>query len=268
MTRLPFLLSIVHGGSMLPRELVPRLALTPADVFFDSDPWTREIFALGEAVQGRLEADVARAVVDLDRDPNQRPPEHPDGVVKSVTLYGKKVWNDGEFPTDDEVRRLLDRYHRPYHEVLERTAVRGAVRLGLDCHSMAPVGPPNAPDPGQDRPLFCLGNLGDEEGGGDDITCPQAWMVAFRRALEEEFAAVAGAGDQLVAFNRPYAGGYILRRHGHGRTPWIHLVINRRLYLKTEEGESGGEVPDSERETIAELRLRLFRTLTRFAERI
>jgi len=47
MARLPFLLSIVHGGAMLPRELAPRLALSSADVFFDSNPWTREIFAMG-----------------------------------------------------------------------------------------------------------------------------------------------------------------------------------------------------------------------------
>ncbi len=271
MARLPFLLSIVHGGSMLPRELAPRLALSSADVFFDSNPWTREIFAMGELVQGRLEVEVARAVIDLDRDPGHRPPDFQDGVVKTVTRYGKKVWTEEGQPTPDEVQRLIDRYHRPYHEILERTASRGGVRMGLDCHSMGPVGAPLDPDPGLARPVFCLGNLGDEKGEGDGITCRPSSLHALAAALAEEFADVQPVGDQpLVAFNRPYSGDYILRRHGHGRTPWIQFTINRSLALKSEPEDPGTaeDVPDSDREVISELRVRILRTLRRFAEKV
>lgn len=271
MARLPFLLSIVHGGSMLPRELAPRLALTAPDVFFDSNAWTREIFAMGEAVQGRLEADVARAVIDLDRDPNLRPPEHPDGVVKSVTRYNKPVWTEEGYPTPDEVQRLIDRYHKPYHDVLERTAGRGGVRLGLDCHSMGPIGAPLDPDPGGRRPVFCLGNLGDEKGEGDGLTCKPSLLRAFAEALQEEFADVEPPeGLPLVAFNKPYSGDYILRRHGHGHTPWIQFTINRTLYLKTEPADPATteDVPDSDREVIADLRLRILRAMAKFAEKV
>jgi formiminoglutamase len=271
MARLPFLLSIVHGGAMLPRELAPRLALSSADVFFDSNPWTREIFAMGELVQGRLEVEVARAVIDLDRDPGHRPPDHEDGVVKTVTRYGKKIWTDEGQPTSEEVQRLIDRYHRPYHEILERTASRGGVRMGIDCHSMAPVGAPLDPDPGQVRPIFCLGNLGDEKGEGEAITCKPAYLHALAGALAEEFPeARSPEGLPLVTLNQPFSGDYILRRHGHGRTPWLQLTINRSLVLKKEPEDpaSADDVPDSEREVIADLRVRILRTLRRFAEKV
>ena len=142
MARLPFLLTIVHGGTVLPRELTTRLALTPADVFYDSDPWTREIFSFGETVQGRLEAEVARSVIDIDCDPSLKPPKVKDGVVRLVTRYNKPVWREDGEPTLEDVNRLVDRYHRNYHDILDRVASRGGVRLGIDCHSMAPYGAP------------------------------------------------------------------------------------------------------------------------------
>jgi len=52
---------------MLPRELAPRFALSQADLFYESDPWTRELFAMGEMVQGRLEAEIARVAAHRDK---------------------------------------------------------------------------------------------------------------------------------------------------------------------------------------------------------
>lgn len=251
---------------MLPRELAPRFALTPAELFYESDPWTREIFAMGEMVQGRLEAEIAKCVVDLNRDPELRPPEHPDGVIKAVTQFGKEVWTDDGFPTPDEVERLLDRYHRPYHEVLARTANRGSVRLGLDCHALSPVAPPSAPDAGQVRPLFCLGNFGDESGAGDDVTCPPELMKALAEAIEMEFGNdERPEGVDLIRMNSPSEGGYILERHGRSYTPWIQLCINQSLYMEPTNGDSP-EVPDSDRELIATLRKRLLKVMAKFAE--
>lgn len=265
MARIPLLLSIPHGGSMLPRELAPRFALSQAELFYESDPWTRELFAMGEMVQGRLEAEIARCVVDLDCDPNLRPPEHQDGVCKVETDFGKTIWEPEGFPSNEEIDRLLDRYHRPFHEVLSRTANRGAVRLGIDCHSMLPEAPPRAHDHGQKRPWFCISNFGDEDGEGDDITCPVELMVALKEAIEKEFGEDdRDDGVELVAMNNPYRGGYILDRHGRGYTPWIRLSINQAIYLQ-QTGDLT-EVPDSDRELIATIRRRLLKVLATFAE--
>lgn len=267
MARIPLLLSIPHGGSMLPRELAPRFALSQAELFYESDPWTRELFAMGEMVQGRLEAEIARCVVDLDCDPGLRPPEEPDGVCKVETDFGKQIWEPDGFPSAEEIDRLLDRYHRPFHDVLARTANRGAVRLGLDCHSMLPEAPPRAPDAGKKRPWFCISNFGDDEGEGEDTTAPAELMLALKEAIEKEF----GEDDRdesvpLVSINYPYKGGYILDRHGRGYTPWIRLAINQVIYLQ-QTGDLA-EVPDSDRELIATVRRRLLKVLATFAESV
>ncbi len=62
---------------MLPREYAPRFALSAAELFHESDPWTREIFAMGEAVQGRIEAEVAKDHLSLDN------------LARGATLYFK-----------------------------------------------------------------------------------------------------------------------------------------------------------------------------------
>lgn len=250
---------------MLPRELAPRFALTPAELFYESDPWTREIFAMGEMVQGRLEAEIAKCVVDLNRDPGLRPPDCTDGVVKATTQYGKSVWTEDGFPTDDEIERLLDRYHRPYHEVLARTARRGTVRLGLDCHALAPVAPPGAADADEQRPMFCIANFGDRQGNGEDITAPPELMKALQESIEMEFGNdERPEGVELVQMNYPVTGGYILDRHGRGYTPWIQLSINQSLYMEDQEDRS--EVPDSDRELIATVRKRLLKVMAKFGE--
>lgn len=256
---------------MLPRELAPRFALSPAELFYESDPWTREIFAMGEMVQGRLEAEVARCVVDLNRDPDERPPDFPDGVVKSVTAYGKEVWLEDGFPTPDEIERLLDRYHRPYHEVLARTANRGSVRLGLDCHAMGPVGAPGDKDAGQKRPWFAISNFGDDEGEGEDTTCPASIMLSLKESIESEFGEDERPEDvDLVRMNYPRTGGYILERHGRGYTPWIQFEINHNVYMAEREDPNTipEEVPDSDRELIATVRHRLLKVMANFAERL
>lgn len=273
MAQLPFLLTIVHGGTVLPRELTTRLALSPADVFYDSDPWTRELFAFGEIVQGRLEAEVARAIIDVDKDPSLKPPKVSDGVVRLVTRYNKPVWNEDGQPAAEDINRLVDRYHRNYHEILERVASRGGVHLGIDCHSMAPVGAPLDPDPGEQRPLFCLGNLGDENGEGERTSCPVKIIKGLAEVIEQEFGAeTLLPGQKLVSINKPFSGGYILERHrrepnGHG-APWVQFVVNRSLVLpnEPEDPAQAEKVPDSDREVIAKMRLRLARVLKRFAD--
>ncbi|MGM9992840.1 MAG: N-formylglutamate amidohydrolase [Candidatus Bruticola sp.] len=273
--RLPFLLTIVHGGTVLPRELTARLALNSADIFFDSDPWTREIFSFGELMQGRLEAEVARSVIDMDQDPSLKPPKVDDGVVRLVTRYNRPVWRENCLPTAEDINRLIDRYHRNYHEILERVASRGGVSLGIDCHSMAPIGAPRDPDPGRIRPVFCIGNMGDEKAEGELISCPTATAHKLAEVLSEEFRDIElKEGQKLVSFNNPYSGGYILKRHRAERdgsgTPWIQFTINRSLVLPNEPEDpcSLEEAPDSDREVLGRLRLRLMGVLKKFADKL
>jgi formiminoglutamase len=216
---LPILISIPHGGTRQPVELEGRVCLSEGDLFDDGDARTREIYDVGAAVASVISADVARAFVDLNRAPDDRPPANPDGVVKSLTCYGRPIYHPGSEPDDALIELLLARYHEPYHERL-RAANTPEIRLALDCHSMAAQAPPVAADPGRPRPLFCLGNA-------DGATCPPSTIERLAEALTKAFECEPGE----VKFNEPFRGGYIIRRHGVGQVPWIQVELNRSLYL-------------------------------------
>jgi formiminoglutamase len=215
---LPLVLSIPHGGTSQPPEVAGRVVATAAEVFDDSDAFTREIYDLGERVAHVEAAPMARAFLDPNRAPDDRPPGNPDGVVKIATCWDRPIYARALEP--DVVEMLNDRYHAPYHAALERAARRPGVRLGLDCHSMAAEPPPVAPDRGEPRPLFCLSDAGG-------AACDEPTLTLLGRAL-------AGAFDcapEQVARNRPFQGGYVIRRHGRHPIPWIQVEMNRSLYL-------------------------------------
>jgi N-formylglutamate deformylase len=252
---------------MLPREYAPRFALSAAELFHESDPWTREIFAMGEAVQGRIEAEVAKAVVDLNCEPNLFPPKHPHGTIKSHTSHGSVIWTEDGFPTQEEMERLVDRYHRPYHDTISRISSRGGVQLAIDCHSMFAYAPPNSIDPGTPRPLFRVSNLGNEQAEGPGITCPAHLVKSFAEILEKEFADLEPLeGSCRVAVNTGNVSSYTLKRHGKGRRPWIQFDINRCIYLDSPEDRT--LVPDSDRERISTLRRRLYGVLCSISEEL
>ena len=223
MTKLPFLVSIPHGGTQMPSEVEGMSCIGRADVLEDGDAFTREIYDVAEGVRFVLKADVARAFVDLNRAENDLPPANPDGVVKSKTCYNKPIYLPGREPDGPIVEKLLARYHRPYHRAIQQTLAEAGtdIILALDCHSMAAVGPDVAPDPGQRRPAFCLGNRHGE-------TCPNEMAETLAGCLREVF----GLGPSEVTLNRPFAGGYVTRTHGAGSVPWIQVEMSRDLYLR------------------------------------
>ena len=220
MSRLPILVSLPHAGLDVPAEVADLCALSPREIERDGDVGAREIYAgLGDEAAGFVTTDVARAIVDLNRHEDDR---RKDGVVKTHTCWDVPVYR--RFPDEATIETLLDRYHRPYHRTLDRHASTGSFRLGLDCHTMAAIGPPVGPDPGAKRPLVCLSNA--------DGTCPSEWLVAladcFRRAFDTDD----------VRINEPFRGGHIIRRHA-GALSWIQLELSRTHDLSNADKAAG-----------------------------
>jgi len=218
---LPVLLSIPHGGTETPDELRDRVCITPQDLFDDGDAFTADIYDLSGDVAGVVKAHVARAFVDLNRAPEERPPKYPDGVVKSATCFERPIYRPGHEPDAALTTRLIERYHTPYHTRLEEAVADPTVRLALDCHSMLAVAPPIGRDAGTSRPLFCLSNR-------DGATAPHPLLEELAAAMAAAFA----VPREAVGLNHPFKGGYITRRHGDGRLPWIQVEMNRSLYLE------------------------------------
>ena len=140
--RAPMLVSVPHGGGRVPDELSAIWALSEKDAFHDGDPVTSRIYDFADRVSVQLVMDYYRAVVDLNREPDDIAPANPDGVVKSHTDHAVPVYLPGREPDAGLVERLLEAYHRPYHRALESFARTSGVKLALDCHSMEPEPPP------------------------------------------------------------------------------------------------------------------------------
>ncbi len=167
----------------------------------------------------------------MNRASDDRPPENPDGVVKTVTTDGRPVYREGMFPDDALVEDLLQRYYFPHHERLGDFLGSRDIKLALDCHSMLKRSPAASDRPGESRPLICLSNRGDRDWmpvrGRGHATCPPEWIRALAESLGQAFA-----GGGRVAINDPFAGGYISQYHyERSGIPWIQIEIKRKLYL-------------------------------------
>jgi N-formylglutamate deformylase len=221
--RLPLLLSVPHGGCSVPGEVAPDVVASDFDVLADGDAHTVELYALGEDVRHLVVADVARAFVDLNRAPDDRPPANPDGVVKTQTVHGAPIYS---LPLrDDLAERLIRRYHAPYHARLTELASSGDAIIGIDCHSMLSEPPPGF-SVREPRPVFCVSNV-------DGMSAPDGHLHALCDALREAFQ----LAERDVRANDPFRGGYIVRRHGRDPLPWLQLEINRACYLEPDSLE-------------------------------
>ncbi|EXJ14752.1 N-formylglutamate amidohydrolase [Imhoffiella purpurea] len=206
MARLPLLISVPHAGLRIPPEVAALNRLTAREIAHDGDEGAWEIYApLKDHVAAFATSDIARAFVDLNRAEDDI---RKDGVVKTHTCWDVPIYCH---PLSAElIETLLARYHRPYHKRLTDLADSGVI-AGVDCHTMAAIAPPEAPDPGCPRPAVCIG---DANGA-----CPHDWAMALADCFRETF-------DGEVTLNRPFSGGFITRHHAK-EIPWIQIELSR-----------------------------------------
>lgn len=220
MEKLPFAVSVPHGGVDIPEEFRPQVVATPEDRKEDVDHLTREICSVApDSVQYFLTFATSRTFVDLNRPPDSFGEEHPDGVVKRKTHLHRRVFSD--FPDDEVVRSVLQRLYFPYHEELKQVAADRSVKLTLDCHSMSPTGLPSSPDGvGEARPPICLGHKGGKSA-----------PLAMVEALRDIMADVYGLSASDIAVDKPFNGGFITRSYGSLESPFIQIEFSRGFYM-------------------------------------
>jgi N-formylglutamate deformylase len=261
----PFIISVPHGGNIIPPEVSDRIALSPREVTFYSDPGTREIYNFESQVTAFIDTNVSRVVVDLNRPPYHLAPKYPDGAIKSMTGYGTPVFKDGRFPDISLVHRLMMKYFFPYHERIDRLIDENNPKIAFDCHSMLPEALPDRDEKGKVRPLICLGNNGDQDGAprpGVLSTCPQELIQTLSEHFRDEFG-----NEGAVLLNSPYAGGFISISHcWHRDIPWVQIEVNRGLY---ERGTNGPDQPgNADASLVKELQGRIWSILTGFWDNI
>ena len=212
--RLPLLLSVPHAGLAIPPEVAELNLLTPEEIAEDGDEGAAAIYLpLEHEVAALVTTPIARAYVDMNRSEGDI---RKDGVVKSHTCWDRPIYRRPL--RSAEIEALMARYHRPYHEALSVQG-RDEVVLAVDCHTMAAVGPPVAPDPGVERPAVCLGS-----GGG---AIPERWLAILKECFEREFP-----GE--VTVDAPFSGGHVTRSHAVER-PWVQLELSRAPYWSDQQ---------------------------------
>jgi N-formylglutamate amidohydrolase len=234
----PVVLSIPHAGRDYRPDLVrasrlPQAALeTLEDRLVDRLVWRATANGATAFV-----ARAPRAEIDLNRDEREidpaliAPPLASGGLVQSARTRGGiglipsritglgPIWREriarGEFD------RRVEAIHRPYHAALEAALGHARARFGaailLDCHSM----PPRPGAAGHHEPGIASVIFGDRHG-----------TTASADLLDAAVSASRALGYR-TGCNSPYAGGYVVARHGRPQRG-IHALqieLDRSLYL-------------------------------------
>jgi N-formylglutamate deformylase len=225
-----------HSGRIYPRDWHPAVPVARLRIY--EDRFVDRLIA-GAAAQGAVlvTARHARSWIDVNRAPDDLAddiagPDWPAPLRPSAASArgtglifrdgpGGAPLHPGPLPAAEIARRLERGWH-PYHRTLDAALDRAQARAGqvwhLNWHSMLPVGADFSPDPGTVRPDVVLGDLFGQ-------SCAPAFVDLVERAFVRR-----GYG---VARNRPFAGGYIVARHGRpeaGRHS-LQIELNRALYL-------------------------------------
>lgn len=233
----PVILSVPHAGRDYGPHLLKaaRLSLgvleTLEDRLVDRLIW--------RATQAGMTAFVARAPrleIDLNREEREidpsliAPPLPSGGLVQSARTRGglglipSRITGSGPIWRERipriELARRIERIHQPYHQALEAALALARARFGeavlLDCHSMPPR---HRPDNDGERMATIV--FGDRHG------------TTIGADLRDAATAASRALGYRTACNAPYAGGYIVGRHGRpGRgIHALQIEIDRSAYL-------------------------------------
>ena len=236
--RSPVVVSVPHAGRDYPLALraALRAPLTALTALEDRHADTLALAARGDEtmlVQRR-----PRAWIDLNRGEDERDPRVDEGATPRRQSVGSAKVRSGlglvprrasgmaelwarRF-TDADIARRIAVDHRPYHAALAATLAAARAHFGIavlvDLHSMPPVA-----------------------SGAGIVIGDRFGRTASGRFLAR-VEAEAAADGVAVALNTPYAGGYILERHGApaGGIQAIQIEVDRTLYLDAALGRPGG----------------------------
>ena len=233
----PVLLSVPHAGRDYPDWLIALSKAGRNSLYALEDPLVDQL--VGGAIDmgfGAVVARAPRAAVDCNRcedeiDPTvvragPLPPLSARargglGIVPGRTMSHGPLWRQ-PIPRH-ELEERLEQAHRPYHRAVEQGLGRMLDRFGcavlLDCHSMPP--------PQEHGPSVII---------GDRYGQSAAPYVTF------EAVKIITATGFRAGVNQPFAGGYVVQRHGAPQcgVHALQVEIDRRCYLEPSGQPSPG----------------------------
>ncbi|MBV9892064.1 MAG: N-formylglutamate amidohydrolase [Rhizobacter sp.] len=173
----------------------------------------------------RHAGDIDLALIEGGRWPEELVPSGKARLGKALVW---RTLDDGRAIYDrklavDEVRRRIERFHRPYHAAVRDRIAATHARFGaswhINCHSMNAVGGLQGEGgAGRARADFVLGDR-------DGTTCDAQFTEIVRGTL--------AAMGYDVRVNDPYKGVELVRAYSNPREGRmsLQLEINKRLYM-------------------------------------
>lgn len=227
----PLIFTSPHSGRRYPAELLAQTRVGLLSLRRSEDAYVDELFASAAAHGAAvLSASVARAYVDLNRDPAELDPDMFEEGLPQTTATARVQAGLGAIPRISgdgqalyrrklrlaEAEQRIAAVHRPYHAMLanlvaETKALFGCAVL-VDCHSM----PSSAR--GAHAPDIVLG---DRFGASCHASVTALVEATLRRS------------GYRVARNTPFAGGHTTQTYGRpsAHVHALQIEINRALYV-------------------------------------
>jgi N-formylglutamate deformylase len=230
----PIVFASPHSGRRYPAGLLAQSRLGLSSLRRSEDPFVDELFA-GAPRHGAalICATVARAYVDLNRDPDELDPDmFIEPLARTAATASPRVQaglgavprisGDGEAIYRQrislaEARGRIAEVHAPYHAMLRNLVAETNAAFGcailIDCHSM----------PGAGR-----------QGGGADVILGDRFGAACHPSVTAFIEQALRRMGYRVARNAPFAGGHTTQAYGrpHQNVHAIQIELSRSLYLQ------------------------------------
>ncbi|MFP1632149.1 N-formylglutamate amidohydrolase [Zhengella sp. ZM62] len=232
----PFVFNSPHSGRHYPRRFLDMVRLD-AQAIRRSEDCHVDLLFRHVAQQGAplLSAGFPRAYLDVNREAYELDPKMfsdrlpPFVNMRSVRVAGglgtvPRIVSEGVHIYDGKLRAAeallrVEHYYKPYHARLRRMLLTTHALFGMavlvDCHSM----PASVRVP--------------DNGGAADFIIGDRFATAASPALSDHAIALLKGMGYRVAYNKPYAGGFITEHYGRPARGLhaIQVEVNRGLYL-------------------------------------
>ena len=236
--KFPLVLSIPHSGTVIPKEFLDNVKLSPEELRYNEDSFVDDL--LEEPIAAGVPAlmlNVARAFIDVNRDKIEIDPamffDYPEeedgpfsrrcrvglGVIHRITETNKEIYGApiSFLEAQERIKNVYDAYHKKLQQIISKTVKKFGFCFVLDCHSMPSKICSQLLD---DKPIeFCLGNLFDQ-------SCPKEVSDFLYKELSD-------SGYNAV-YNCPFSGAFITLNYCQPRKKiyTLQLEINRSLYMR------------------------------------
>lgn len=232
----PFVFNSPHSGRTYLKGFLEASRLELHGLRRSEDTFVDQLFApVAELGAPLMHAHFPRAYLDVNREPYELDPALIDeqlphyantqslrvvgglGTIARVVAESEEIYQHP--PSLADALERIDQLYKPYHRALgglmDACMDDFGVAVLIDCHSMP------------SSPLFETGNMRPDFVLGDRFST--SCNPEFSRFVAEQLKSMG----YVVAFNKPYAGGYITEHYGHPREGRhaLQIELNRALYM-------------------------------------